>query len=48
MPRCYKCKTEQPVLNSRTTVMPDHMNRPASGSYALCDKCTKEVDQKAK
>lgn len=48
MPNCYKCGTEQPVLQSRTTVLPDHKSRLVSGSYALCDKCAAEADKNQK
>lgn len=46
MPNCYKCGTEQKILISLTTVLPDHKGRLVSGSYALCDKCAKEAEKK--
>ncbi len=42
MPGCYKCGTQQKILTSLTTILPDTKGKPQSGSYSLCDKCAGE------
>jgi len=48
MPGCYKCGTQQKVLISLTTTLPDTKGKPQIGSYALCDKCAEDHKEDAK
>jgi|GEM_PF-5997290 len=46
MPECAKCGEEKPMLYSFYTTLPDKKGKPTTSSYALCDKCLKEAENK--